>query len=127
MMANMTSGASSSTIAAASATTMPAAADDFPYGWAIGTPIVTIVVLLAILPLVFKLSSHWHAHVVRTRVPRPPDTEEAQAEATALPMPGQLRLLTLNMFLRPWPIADDSNDDYKKERLKDFCKQYVAS
>ena len=107
---------------------MPAAGDDFPYGWAIGTPIVAVVVLVAFLPLVFKLSSHWHAYVVMTRVPRPPDSKAsgAQAASTVLPVPGQLRLLTLNMFLRPWPIADDKNDDYKNQRLRDFCSQYVC-
>ena len=103
-------------------TTVAPAADTFPYGWAIGGSLGGLVLLLLAFVLVFKLSSHWHAHVVKTSVPRPPIEPLVKP---SLPIPGTLRLLTLNIFLRPWGIADDSSDDHKEVRLKGFCDTYL--
>ena len=120
----------------------------FLYGWAIGTPLTVLVFIIITLVVVYKLSGHCHALRVHCGIksklrlqqrrqrrisnPRAVYLNDAQDEAAEKNSnrDGQkrrLRVLSLNMFLRPWPIADDRNDDYKDVRLTGFLNEYCAN
>ena len=123
--APITTHFSTATAVPAQTTATPPLSGAALYGWAIGAPLGTLVLLSVILVLVFKLSSHWHAHVVKTSLKR--IRRRLPALASPLPLPGKLRILTLNMFLRPRFIADDGKDDYKETRLRGFCETYLEN
>ena len=123
-MSNSTTSDVQSTIAP-STTEIP---DTSYITWAWATPLVILVLIAVTLVLVFKLSSHWHAYVVsglRRRQRRALVPTNMDKLPNKLPVPGKLRLLTLNLFMRPWGIADDTNDDFKEDRLRGFCETYL--
>ena len=108
--------------------TTAVALETFPLGWAIAIPIIGVLVLLLFsLYLTCKCSGHWHASVVRRTVKPPPSADDVVDLNDLLPVPGKLRVLSLNLFCRPWGISDDKNDDFKEERLRGFCDQYLDS
>lgn len=103
-------------------TSLSAVENTFQYGWVIGLCICALCCIIIIIVVIFKCSSKWHQYRLSQAISSPP---EGLQKAPTLPFPRKLRVLSLNMFLRPWGIADDENDDYKDERLLGFCETYL--